>query len=117
MNKETLFKYLSFLQNECSRHNHDDNISDDEINQLKIEIIKFNKLVKESNLSSTIKKEINTIDFNLDENRHHKNKFFWLKILGGGHGNEKAIQFNRLNRLKKLSDDIENILFSLKATN
>ncbi|MFT5213632.1 MAG: hypothetical protein ACI9WV_001354, partial [Patiriisocius sp.] len=70
MKEETLIKYLEFLKIESKRHQNDTIITDDELNQLKIEIQKFIVEVHASLLSKEIKNEIKNIDFNLHEENH-----------------------------------------------
>ena len=118
MDQEKLFKYLSFLRIECERHNADNEITDDEINQLNIEINRFIDYVSKSdNLNNNIKRKILSIDFNLDSNNHNKrskSKFFWW-LIGGDYGYRETEQTNRKYRFKQLSEDIENLEFELKA--
>jgi hypothetical protein len=64
MKKETLIKYLEFLKIESKRHQNNTIITDDELNQLKIEIQKFIVKVHAYLLSKEIKDEIKNIDFN-----------------------------------------------------
>ncbi len=117
MNEEKLFKYLSFLQAECSRHNYDGHINEDEINQLNIEIHRFKTYVIESEfISDSFKQEIYKVDFNLDETRHnHPKPNFILRLFGWSQGNRHFEQENRKHRFQKLSNDLENLEFKLKA--
>ncbi|TCP28313.1 hypothetical protein EV195_101489 [Tenacibaculum skagerrakense] len=117
MNEEKLFKYISFLKAEFARHSYDEYIDEDEINQLNIEIRRFKKYVIDSTIiSDAFKQEIYKVDFNLEETRHNRSKpsiFFWL--FGGDYGKRYAEQENRKNRFQKLSNDLENLEFRLKA--
>ncbi|MCG1035168.1 hypothetical protein [Polaribacter sargassicola] len=95
MTKKIIIKYLKFLQNECLRHQNDKIISDDEINQLNIEIAK--------------------IDFNLNEENHNYPKFKRLGFLGGTSGKEFKEQENRKHRFLKLYNDLDASLFRIKS--
>lgn len=114
MTEEIMYKYLNFLKYECTRHSNDNYIKDDEINQLEIEIEKFLKELKSSSISNQMKSAILKLDFNLNENNHHKSKYLWLKLLGGFFGKEFSKQSNRENRFEKLSNDIDNLIIELK---
>lgn len=115
MKKETLIKYLEFLKTECLRHQNDKIITDDEVNQLKIEIIRFIKLIKESLLSEKVKIEISKIDFNLNEEYHNHSKYKWLNFIGGSKGREIKEQINLKIRFVKLYNDIDTAMFKVKS--
>jgi hypothetical protein len=115
MNKETLIKYLEFLKIECLSHQNDKIITDDEINQVEIEIKRFLKKLKESTFSKEIKFEIIKIDFDLDEENHNKPKFKWLSFIGGFQAKEFKQQENRKQRFLKLYNDLDTTLFKIKA--
>ncbi|MFQ3305036.1 MAG: hypothetical protein ACI9JT_000662 [Polaribacter sp.] len=114
MKEETLIKYLEFLKIESKRHQNDTIITDDELNQLKIEIQKFIVEVHASLLSKEIKNEIKNIDFNLHEENHHKSKYKWLNFIGGLKGKEIKKQFNLKGRFEKLNNDLDASIFRVK---
>lgn len=113
MDKKTLIKYLEFLKNECLRHQNDKHITDDEMNQLKVEINKFIERLEVSSLDDTIKTNVLNIDINLNEHNHNKRKLNWL--FGGYQAKEIKEQENRKHRLSKLYDDIDHNLFKIKS--
>ena len=113
MNEETLIKYLEFLKIECLRHQDDKIITDDEINQLQIEIMRF--LEKINQFSAEIKNEILNIDFNLDGENHNKHNYKWLNFIGGFDSTSIKEQINRKNRLEKLYNDLDASLFKIKS--
>ena len=115
MKEQTLIKYLEFLKTECLRHQNDKIITDDEINQFKIEIKGFIDKMKKTLLSQDIKNEILNIDFNLNEENHNHSKFKVLKFIGGFQGKEFREQENRKQRFSKLYNDIDSTLFKIKT--
>jgi len=115
MREETLLKYLEFLKIECLRHQNNQIITDDEINQLNIEITRFINKVKKSAFSKEINLETAKIDFNLDEENHDYPKFKWLNFIGGSQGKEIKQQENRKQRFLKLYNDLDATLFKIKA--
>ena len=115
MTHETLLKYLEFLKIECLRHQNDTFITNDEVNQLKIEIKKFREEVKKTSFTTEIKREISKIDFNLGEENHHKQKYRWLNFIGGFKGKELKQQENRTQRFLKLYNDLDTALFKIKS--
>ena len=115
MTEETLIKYLEFLKTECLRHQNDKIITDDEINQLEIEISRFIKKVKENVFSEEVKLEISKIDFNLNEENHNHSKFKIFKFIGGFQGKEFKEQENRKQRFLKLYNDLDATLFKVKS--
>ncbi len=115
MKEQTLIKYLEFLKKECLRHQNDKIITDDEINQFKIEIKGFIDKMKKTLLSQDIKKEILNIDFNLNEENHNHSKFKVFKFIGGFQGKEFREQENRKQRFSKLYNDIDSTLFKIKT--
>ncbi|WP_341220228.1 hypothetical protein [Polaribacter atrinae] len=115
MNEETLIKYLDFLQIESKRHQNDKIITDDELNQLKIEINRFIQKVEQSLFSKEIKFIISQIDFNLDEENHNKPKYKWLNFIGGFQSNEFKQQENRKQRFLKLYNELDASLFKIKS--
>ena len=115
MNEETVIKYLEFLKMECLRHSNDKVITDDEINQLKIEVQRFAVKVKDSSLLEKVKLELSKIDFNLDEENHNHSKYKWLNFIGGSRGREEKEQINRKRRFQKLYADLDSSLFKIKS--
>ncbi|AOW18038.1 hypothetical protein LPB03_11490 [Polaribacter vadi] len=115
MKAQTLIIYLEFLKTECLRHQNDKIITDDEINQFKIEIKGFIDKMKKTLLSQDIKKEILNIDFNLNEENHNHSKFKVFKLIGGFQGKEFREQENRKQRFSKLYNDIDSTLFKIKT--
>ena len=115
MTEESLLKYLDFLKIECLRHQNDKIITDDEINQLNIEIIKFKNEVKKSSFSKDIRLEISKIDFNLNEENHNHSKFKIFQFLGGLQGKEFKKQENRKQRFLKLYNDLDTTIFTIKS--
>lgn len=115
MTEETLIKYLEFLKTECLRHQNDKIITDDEINQLQIEITRFIDKVKESLFSEDVKLEISKIDFNLDEENHNHSKLKIFKFIGGSQGKEFKEQENRKQRFLKLYNDLDTSIFKIKT--
>ena len=115
MTEETLIKYLKFLQTECIRHQNDEIITDDEKHQFEIEINIFKEKIPNTLLSEKIKKVILNIDFDLDEENHHKPKFKWLSFIGDFQGKEIKNQLNRKNRFDKLFNDLDSALFEMKT--
>lgn len=115
MNLETLLKYLDFLKKECLRHQNDNMITDDEINQLRIEINRFLERVLDSSFSEELKSEISKIDFDLNEENHNHSKFKIFKFIGGFQGNQFREQENRKQRFLKLYKDIDTCLFMVKS--
>ncbi|APZ45857.1 hypothetical protein BW723_05915 [Polaribacter reichenbachii] len=115
MTEETLIKYLEFLKTECLRHQNDKIITDDELNQLEIEITRFTKRVKENEFSEKLKFEISKIDFNLDEENHNHSKFKIFNFIGGFQGKEFKEQENRKQRFLKLYHDLDASLFNIKS--
>ena len=81
MTEETLIKYLEFLKTECLRYSYDKNISDDEINQLQIEIKRFLQKLTINSFPEDVKSEISNIDFDLDEENHNHQKFKIFKAV------------------------------------
>ena len=75
MTKETLLKYLAFLKTKSLRYQNDKIITDDELNQLEIEIMRFTEETKKSTFSEKLKVEISKIDFNLNEENHNHPKY------------------------------------------
>ncbi|WP_343328404.1 hypothetical protein [Polaribacter staleyi] len=115
MEKETLIKYLEFLKTESKRHQNDKIITDDEFNQLEIEIKRFIQKIKESLFSKEIKFIISQIDFNLNEENHNKPKHKWLNFIGGFQANEFKQQENRKQRFLKLYNELDATLFKVKS--
>ncbi|PQJ79907.1 hypothetical protein [Polaribacter porphyrae] len=115
MEKDTLLKYLKFLKTECLRHQKDKIITDDEINQLKIEVQNFINRIDKSSFSKEIKLEISKIDFNLNEENHNHSKFKVFKVIGGFQGKEFKEQENRKQRFLKLYNDLDTSLFKIKT--
>jgi len=115
MNEETLIKYLKFLQIESKRHTNDSIITDDELNQLKIEINRFTQKVEQSLFSKEINFIISQIDFNLEEENHNHQKYRWLNIIDGSQGKEFKEQENRKQRFLKLYNDLDTSLFKIKS--
>ena len=115
MSEETLIKYLEFLKTECLRHSNDKIITDDEINQLKIEIKLFINNINNLLSSEEIKQEIVKIDFNLNEENHNHQKYRWLNIIDGSKGKEFKQQENRKQRFLKLYNDLDTSLFKIKS--
>jgi len=113
MTQKMIIKYLKFLQKECIRHQNDEIISDDEINQLNIEVTRF---IYEVNKNSTpeLKIEIAKIDFNLNEKNHNHPKYKWLGFIGGSNGKHFKEQENRKQRFLKLYNDLDTSLFRIK---
>jgi Na+/phosphate symporter len=114
MKEETLIRYLEFLKIESKRHQNDKIITDDELNQLEIEIRKFMIRVETASLSKELKNEIKNIDFNLDAENHNKPKYNWLNFIGGKQGREIKNQLNRKSRFEKLYNDTDAALFKIK---
>lgn len=115
MKQVMLIKYLQFLKKECLRHQNDEIITDDEKNQLQIEINNFLLKLESSILPNNIKDEVLKIDFNLSEENHNKSKFKWLNFIGGFLGRETKTQANRKHRFKKLYNDLDTTLFKIKT--
>ncbi|MEE9406459.1 MAG: hypothetical protein V3V28_00150 [Polaribacter sp.] len=115
MTEETLIKYLEFLKNECLRHQNDNIISDDEINQLKIEIKRFENKIKTAFFNSEIKQEISKMDFNLEEENHNRSKYKWFSFIGSFQGKEIQQQENRKQRFLKLYNDLDTSIFKIKS--
>ncbi len=115
MTEETLIKYLEFLKTECLRHQNDKIITDDEINQLQIELQNFINRIDKSSFSKEIKLEISKIDFDLDEENHNHSKFKVFKFIGGFQAKEYKEQENRKQRFLKLYNDLETSLFKIKT--
>lgn len=117
MNEEKLFKYLSFLRAECARHSYDGQITEDEINQLYIEVNRFKLLVKQSNLPDYFKLRIEEFNFDIEKiDNNQRPKFRWLLLFfGGSYSKSISDQEDLLSKFKKLSDDLENLEFELKS--
>ena len=115
MTEEITIKYLEFLKTECLRHSNDKIITDDEINQLEIEINRFKNKLDQSCISKEAKIEISRIDFNLDEENHNKPKYKWLNFIGGFQGKEFQQQENRKQRFSKLYNDLDATIFKVKS--
>lgn len=58
MDIQTCYKYIVFLNTECERYLEDDEITDEELLDLKIEFDKFIKEVEVSDLPSELKNKI-----------------------------------------------------------
>jgi hypothetical protein len=71
--------------------------------------------VHQSLLSKEIKDEIKNIDFNLNEENHHKSKYKWLNFIGGLKGKEIKKQFNLKSGFEKLCNDIDASIFKIKT--
>jgi hypothetical protein len=114
MKEETLIKYLEFIKKECIRYQNDKIITDDEIYLFTIEIDRFLKKVETSKFSNDVKKVIFELDFNLDEENHHKPKYRWLNLISGYRGGEIKSQMNRKNRIDQLYNDLDAAIFKIK---
>lgn len=66
MDIETTKKFLAFITIECDRHLRDGNVSDDELNQLFIELQRFQNKVENSSIPPGLKAEILDLEFNYD---------------------------------------------------
>lgn len=115
MKEKTLIKYLEYLKTECLRHQNDKFITDDEINQLEIEISRFRNKVRESVIPQDFKFEISKLDFNLNEENHYHPKFKLFKFIGEFQGKEFKEQENCKQRFSKLYNDIDSTLFKIKT--
>ena len=115
MTEETLLKYLEFLKTEYLRHQNDKFITDDEVNLLEIETKRFTGKAEKTSFTSEIKQEISKIDFNLDEENHHKQKYKWLNFIAGFKSKEMKQQENRTQRFLKLYSDLDTALFKIKS--
>ena len=61
MNIGTCYKYFVFLNTECDRYLEDNQITDEEMHNLKIELDKFIERAKNSNLPVEIKDKIDSV--------------------------------------------------------
>ncbi len=77
MNLKKCTDYLNFLIQECDRHLYDNQVSEDEVQQLKIALQRFQGTVKESELPSDVKKDLLDLrlDFTLPANKDAKYLF------------------------------------------
>lgn len=114
MNTDLIIKYLEFLKKECLRYQNDKRITEDEIHLFTIEIDRFLKKVENSLLSDEIKQIVLNIDFDLDDENHHKPKHKWLSFIGDFGAGEIKTQMNRAHRFDKLFNDLDAALFKIK---
>ena len=99
MDLETCYKYFVFLNTECDRYLKDGEITDDEMNHLKIEFDKFINEVNDSNLPVELRDKIGALELNFD----YKSKREYDDLLGRfnfGSSRRKAKQKNQVEELK-----------------
>lgn len=104
MNIETCYKYFEFLNLECDRYLKDDEITDDEMNQLKIELDKF---IVDAN-SSDLPLELKCIINELKLDYVYKTRREYGDLLG-------RFNFGSNSKRIKLKRKVEDIKFQIKG--
>lgn len=115
MNQETLLKYLYFLRNECLRYSEDKKVNENELKLFKVEVENFKTNVKTSNLNSLIKNKIESINFEMKPLVQNKGLNFFTFMLGNQFTRERQLEENLANRLRRISEEIDNTIFEIKA--
>ena len=104
MNIETCYKYFVFLNTECDRYLLDDQITDEEMHNLKIEFDKFIELSNNSNLPIELKNKIKTLELNYE----YKVRREYGPLLG-------RFNFGSRRRLYNQTKQVEELKFQIKG--
>ncbi len=102
MNIETCIKYFGFLNHECDRYLNG-GITDEEIQQLKIETDRFIELVMNSDLPFSLKQKIAAIKLEYSYNSMRE----YLPLLGGW-------DLTRHKRQRERRKKVEDLKFQIK---
>ena len=104
MDLETCYKYLVFLNTECDQYLMDQEITEEEIHQLKIELDRFISEANSSDLPTELKAKIK--DLNLEYVYRASREYG--DLLG-------RFNFGKQRRRRKLIDAVEAFKFRMKG--
>ena len=104
MNIETCYKYFQFLNTECDRYLQDGEITDEEMQQLKIEFDRFIKDANDSDLPSELKNKIKILKLDYV----YKSRREYGDLLG-------RFNFGSNRRHSKMLKQVEDFKFNIKG--